>query len=345
MTRRDFVSLASAAAVSAVSPLAAATLDGTPPKTRMGIASTSYMTYRRFSDPSELLEHAHALGAGGIQAGLSTTDPAVLKKLRARAEELGMYIEAMANLPKKDDSGAFENSIQAAKIAGALCVRTACLSGRRYENFKSLAEWQQFTTESIAAIKRAIPIVEKQRVALAIENHKDWTVQELAAILKDSPSEYLGVCLDFGNNISLLDDPMEVVETLAPHAFSVHVKDMGVEPYRNGFLLSEVPLGEGILDLKKMVATVRKARPDTRITLEMITRNPLEVPCLTEKYWGTYPERSGLYLARTLQMVHKESDGLSALPRMDLQSKPALLRLEDENVKICLHYARERLQV
>ncbi|MDQ6704846.1 MAG: sugar phosphate isomerase/epimerase [Acidobacteriota bacterium] len=338
MTRRNFVSLAFAAA-----PLAAATLDGTPPKTRMGIASTSYMTYRRFRNPSELLEHAHALGAGGIQAGLNTTDPAALKKLRARAEELGMYIEAMASLPKKDDSGAFENSVQAAKIAGASCIRTACLSGRRYENFKSLAEWQVFTTESIAAIKRAVPVVEKQRMPLAIENHKDWTVHELAAILKDNPSEYLGVCLDFGNNISLLDDPMDVVETLATRAFSVHVKDMGVEPYPNGFLLSEVPLGEGILDLKKMVATVRKARPETRMTLEMITRNPLQVPCLTDEYWLTFPERSGLYLARTLRMVHKESSRLSALPRMDLQSNPALLRLEDENVKICLHYAREQL--
>ncbi|MGI8988849.1 MAG: sugar phosphate isomerase/epimerase family protein [Bryobacteraceae bacterium] len=343
MTRRDFVSL-TATAAAAAAPLTAATPDGTPPKTRMGIAATSYMTYRRFRDPSELLEHAHALGAAGIQAGLNTTDPATLKKLRARAEELGMYIEAMAALPKKDDSGAFEKSVQAAKTAGALCIRTACLGGRRYENFKSLPEWQQFTTESIAAIKRAVPIVEKQRIPLAIENHKDWTVHELAAILKDNPSEFLGVCLDFGNNISLLDDPMEVVETLAPHAFSVHVKDMGVEPYPDGFLLSEVPLGEGVLDLKKMVAAVSKARPNTRMTLEMITRNPLEVPCLTDGYWATFPERGGLYLARTLQWVRKESNRLSALPRMDLQSKPALLRLEDENVKICLHYAREQLQ-
>ena len=36
---------------------------------------------------------------------------------------------------------------------------------------------------------------------------------------------------------------------------------MGVEEYADGFLLSEVPLGEGILDLKGMVAALRKANP------------------------------------------------------------------------------------
>ena len=335
MTRRQFAYLAAAAG----------RLSAAPPESRMGIATTSYMTYRKFRDPYEFLEYSHSLGAGGIQAGLTSLDPATLQKLRARAEQLGMYIETMVALPKKDDAGAFEKSIQAAKSAGALCVRAGCLSGRRYETFNSLVEWQSFTTESLASIKRAIPILEKARMPLALENHKDWTVDEMKAILKDNSSGYLGVCLDFGNNIALLDDPMTVVETLAPYAFSTHVKDMGLEPYADGFLLSEVPLGEGILDLKKMVAAVRKAKPDTRMTLEMITRDPLEVPVFKDKYWVTFPDRSGRHLARTLRLVHGESNRLAALPRMDKQTRPAQLRLEEENVKICLHYAREQLNV
>ena len=233
----------------------------------MGIATTSYLSFARPKDTYEFLEHAHALGANGIQAALGSVDPASLQKLRARAEQLGMYIEAMANLPRSNDSAAFEKTIQAAKSVGALCVRSACLSGRRYETFNSLVNWQKFTTESLASIKRAIPVLEKHRMPMALENHKDWTADEMKAVLKNNSSEFLGVCLDFGNNISLLDDPMYVVETLAPYAFSTHVKDMGLESYVDGFLLSEVCLGEGVLDLKKMVATVRKARPDTRMTL------------------------------------------------------------------------------
>ena len=38
---------------------------------------------------------------------------------------------------------------------------------------------------------------------------------------------------------------MEVVEALAPRAFTTHFKDMALEEYEQGFLLSEVPLGTG----------------------------------------------------------------------------------------------------
>ncbi len=53
---------------------------------------------------------------------------------------------------------------------------------------------------------------------------------------------------------------MEVVETLAPRAFTTHFKDMGLEEYRQGFLLAEVPLGTGILDLPRVVRALRRPR-------------------------------------------------------------------------------------
>jgi sugar phosphate isomerase/epimerase len=206
-----------------------------------------------------------------------------------------------------------------------------------------LRDWQAFVAQSKAAIDRALPIVARERMPLAIENHKDWTTEELAAMMKDKSSEYFGVCLDTGNNISLLDNPAETIEALAPHALSTHFKDMAVEPYADGFLLSEVPLGEGILDLKRAVMTIHNARPKTRFTLEMITRNPLEVPCLTDKYWVTFPDRNGKYLADTLRLVRKAAARLQLLPRMDHESPPGLVQLEEENIKQCLYYARTRL--
>jgi sugar phosphate isomerase/epimerase len=334
MTRRTFV--IAAAAAGATPALAV-------PSTKMGIAITSYLTVRKPRDTYEFLEYCHSLGAGGIQASLTSMEPEYLKKIRTRAEEWGMYIEVMASLPKKDDNGAFERTVSAAKETGAMLVRAACLGGRRYETFSRLADWQSFITDSRAAITRALAVVEKHRLPLALENHKDWVADEMAALMKDKSSEYLGVCLDTGNNIALLDDPMMVVEKLAPFTLSTHIKDMGVEPYSDGFLLSELPLGEGILDMRKIVSTIHKARPDARMTLEMITRNPLEIPCLTEKYWVTFPERNGWYLAKTLVMVRNASRRIEPLPRIDRLNPAAQLRLEEDNVKQCLHYAREQL--
>jgi len=155
----------------------------------------------------------------------------------------------------------------------------------------------------------------------------------------------LGVCLDTGNNIALLDNPASAIDTLAPYAISTHFKDMAVEPCADGFLLSEVPLGEGIVDLSAAVAAIRRARPKTRFTLEMITRNPLQVPCLTDKYWATFPDRNGKYLADTLRMVRDAAGRLQHLPHVDGESPAGLLQLEEDNVKQSLYYGRTRLGV
>ena len=69
-------------------------------------------------------------------------------------------------------------------------------------------------------------MVAREDVLLAIENHKDWRVDELVDILRRLKSGHVGVCVDFGNSIALLEDPMEVVEAMAPFAFTTHVKDM-----------------------------------------------------------------------------------------------------------------------
>jgi sugar phosphate isomerase/epimerase len=60
------------------------------------------------------------------------------------------------------------------------------------------------------------------------------------ALLEQYSSEYLGVSLDTGNNLTVMDDPIEVVDKLAPYTFNVHLKDMAAVECPSGFLLSEV---------------------------------------------------------------------------------------------------------
>ena len=327
MTRRSF--LVSAAAASAASALAA------PARNRLGIATTSYMTVRRFRDTYEFLEHCNTLGAAGIQAALNSTEPEYLKKVRTRAEQLGMYIEVMAPMPKTD-AEEFTRHVKAAKEVGAVAIRTGCLGGRRYETFATLEDWNKFVADSRASIARAVPIVEKLKMPMGLENHKDWTLDEHLEIMKKYSSEYFGCCLDAGNNISLLDDPMEFIERLAPYAVTTHLKDMAVAEAPNGFLLSEVVMGTGMLDMKRVISTITNARPKTNLLLEMITRNPLVVPCLTDKYWATFPDRKGIHLARTLRMVR---DRKQKLPTLDGLDREAQLKVEADNVKRCLAFA------
>lgn len=321
--------------------------DTTTPQTKLGIASTSFGlggpppsnaagSRPQARDAYEFLEKCHALKAAGIQTQLNGD----LVKLRARAEQLGMWIEGIVSIPRNGDMTAFERSLMDAKTAGATVVRGAMLSGRRYESFATLAEWKRWVDQSHEAIRLAMPILEKQKITLAIENHKDWTLEDMQRLLRTYQSEYLGVCLDFGNNIALLDDPIEVVETLAPYAKATHVKDMGVRPYAEGFLLSEVALGQGLLDLPRMASILQKANAKLRYALEMITRDPLKIPCLTAQYWKVFPERNGRYLAQTMKLVQEHTS--ATLPMVSQLTPEARGRVEEENVKTCLQYARDK---
>ncbi|HWE34932.1 MAG TPA: sugar phosphate isomerase/epimerase family protein [Isosphaeraceae bacterium] len=349
--RREFLGGALALAAPAV-------LRGEEPKSKskpVALGIVEYSLGRRFRgarppgpgmaspDPVAFLDACHSLGAGGMQLNLGVRDADAAGKLRAKAEEYGMFVEGIASLPREDrDVDRFRDALRTAKVCGARVVRTGALSGRRYETFDSLAAFREFADRAHKSIERAIPVAEKLGIRLAIENHKDWRVDDFVALLKKFESEYFGVTLDFGNNLALLDDPMELVSALLPRTFATHVKDMGVEEYRDGFLLSEVPLGAGILDLPAIVKSIRSAHPDVHFSLEMITRDPLKIPCLTPKYFATFPDLPARDLARTLAMVRARASS-RPLPRVAGLSPGDALAREEQNVRESLAYARDRL--
>ena len=333
MTRRTFVTAATAAAGAAAPPGPFAPWAFPP------IASASAGLRRGIPSPISSMRISAA--RGGVQAYLSSLRAGVPEETAAAERRAGDVREFTTPLPK-DDTDAFERTVKAAKETGVACMRSVCLSGRRYENFSSLDEWKAFVTESHAKLGKTVKILEKHRMPLALENHKDWTVDQMVPLLKQYSSEYLGACIDWGNNISLLDDPVEVIERLAPFAIASHIKDMAVEEYADGFYLAEVPLGQGMLPLKKLLDVVQAARPKSKFSLDMLTRNPLLVPCLTPKYWVTFGDRNGKYLANALRAV-RANKPKKPLVRLDAMDQAAKVQLEQENIRQCVAFARDGL--
>lgn len=312
----------------------------------MGLTSDSFQSIRfaspqRLLDVDRLMTLAADVGAAGAHGGMTQIDLDWARRTRRMKDELGMYVEVQTFLPREDPA-VFEHAVSIAKEAGATSLRVVCLLGRRYEMFDTLEGWKTAVVGFHRQIAAAVPIVERYRMPLGIENHKDWRVDEQVALLKYYDSEYLGVSLDTGNNLTVLDDPMEVVEKLAPYTFNVHLKDMAAEEYERGYLLSEVPLGEGMLDIKRMVDTVRRARPEVHFSLEMITRDPLEVPCLTDKYWATFDDVNGICLARLLSNIRAHKPR-TPLPRITGLTPDERYALERELVDRSIVYARDQL--
>jgi len=355
MNRRDALfSIAGGVAASMLKAPVWATEREIPKRTGLGIDEFSYSIRSRAEkagytpkvtqDPLTLLKHCHSVGAGGLQCTIGKRDEAYAKQLRACVQDNGLFIEDSVWLGGKVDLESFEAGVRTAKAAGARAIRGFC-GNRRYEQFDKREQFDEFASRCWKTIESVAPTVEKNRIPLAIENHKDWLIPYMLERVKHVSSEYVGVCIDTNNSFALLEDPMDVVKAYAPWAHAVHLKDMAVCEYQDGFLLADVALGEGVLDLPKMVEIILKAKPQMKFSAEMSTRNPLKVPCLGEKYWATLGDVPGVDLARALQYVRAHTRDEAALPNIDKLSLEEQVKLEEQNVRKCLRYAAEHLKL
>lgn len=349
MDRRIFLKQSSTASLAMALPVYPWSLSMETDQ-RFGVADASYYLrryrdmkserYPPFENSEAMLDHCHELGFTGLQTSVRDWDPEFARRIRKKCKNYGMFLEGQISLPHSDEEAKrFTRELQAASEAGISVLRTVCLSGRRYENFDSREAFDAFHKESVEALDRAAPLVEKYQIQLAVENHKDWQVPEILKLLRRYDSQWIGVTLDTGNNIALLEDPMEVVRALAPYTMTVHLKDMAVATYPEGFLLSEVNLGTGFLDLAEMIKTIRDHRPQARFNLEMITRDPLKIPCLTNEYWATFDPLPAAELAVYLSWIRENSSN-SPLPLISDQSDEFQLQAEVENNRRSMLFAK-----
>jgi 3-oxoisoapionate decarboxylase len=352
MTRRDFLLSATATTLQPALDRRASAASS-----RFGIAYTSFVIRMLQGrdvlrggnaaglPAGEFVELVHSFGGSGCQidlAQLGSAEGLELKRVREALERHGLFVELSVPARSLEDADAFARGAAAARALGARRLRVALLSGRRYEDFHRMEDWHAFVERWRKALPRAAGWLDKEKLQAGIENHKDYLGTELAALLRSIGSAHLGACVDFGNNLALLEDPLATVEALAPYAVTTHLKDMAVRPYENGFELSEVPLGQGILPLPRMIEILKKARPDVGFCLEMITRDPLKVPYRDDAYWVTYerrdPAREDAFRAAVLSKASREP-----LPRITGLTPERMLAAEDDNVRACVTYAKGTL--
>lgn len=329
---------------------------GEEPKPRTGLGLVSYCRslWQRhrggtgvgldLSTPPAFLRHCAELGAGGAQVSLGVLTAEQAAEVRNLCESLGMFLEAGIGLPRTPaDLERFRAEMQSAREAGARAVRCVMIPGRRYEEYKSLEDFRRAEAAGRAMLERAVPIAAQLRLPLAVENHKDHRNGERLRLLEAFSSEWLGACIDTGNSVALLEEAVETVRALAPWAHAVHLKDQAVQPDAEGFLLADIPLGQGCLNLAEMVRVLREAKPGLPMCLELITRDPLKVPCLAESYWPTFPDVPAVDLARTLRMVH--SSAAAELATVSSREPAEQVALETQNIVASLRYAREQLRL
>ena len=104
----------------------------------------------------------------------------------------------------------------------------------------------------IKLMKEPVKVAEDSGIRLAMENHYDFTSDEMLEIVEGVGSAYLGVTYDTGNSLRIGDSPSQSIKKLAKHVYATHTKD--VAPIYGGnpqdwFFFASVPVGKGVVDI------------------------------------------------------------------------------------------------
>ncbi|HCG64620.1 MAG TPA: hypothetical protein DEZ27_12725 [Sphaerochaeta sp.] len=108
--------------------------------------------------------------------------------------------------------------------------------------------------KAIADLKSVIPLLDKLRIDLSLENHFVLKPVDLVAILKALDSPRVSICFDCFNSIVQNIGTYQALEDVVQHISRIHVKDVQIRRVGTGFLISGCPMGEGILELETVQA-------------------------------------------------------------------------------------------
>lgn len=118
---------------------------------------------------------------------------------------------------------------------------------------------------------------ERYGIKLAVENHIDFTADEMQTLLANVDSPYLGMNFDTGNFVRLLDDPIKGMEKLAKYVYATHIKDLKVQrgvAVDEWFFFSSTPVGDGIVDNLKLARLLDAAGYEGFLAVEIDFLHP-----------------------------------------------------------------------
>jgi 3-oxoisoapionate decarboxylase len=284
-------------------------------------------------------------------------DPAHWNEVRAIAADLRLHLETGGGgvFPKAPDAfnASVENirkNIVRAKAMGSPLMRAVIASDRA-----SLPPGP--VEQHIETMIRLLKAVRTQAVdagmKIAIEVHKDLQAWELKGLVEQAGPDFVGVYMDTGNPVFVLEHPLTTLETLAPHIVTLHLRDSIVYEHKRGVAVQWVPLGEGTVDFKQIMARVRELCPNVYVYVKPITGRPPQVlPYLEPAFWSTYPKARAADLARFLSLAKSGAPYEGHVVVEDLQGRPipeaflaAVQYQQREHMERSVEYAKKTLDL
>jgi 3-oxoisoapionate decarboxylase len=235
-------------------------------------------------------------------------DPSHWKDVKDQAAALNLHLEtgtgaSLPRTPERFDASVklLSDAIKRASGMGSKLVRTLIASDRAA---LPPGPVEQHIETMIKLFRTVGSQARDAGVKFALENHKDLMCWQTRQVIEGAGKDIAGSYLDTGNPVFVMEDPMETVETLGPLAVTFHLRDSVVYETRRGIAVQWVPLGEGVVDFKKIVARAQQIMPPVYIYIKPITgRPPAILPTLEADFWKAWQDKRAESFARFLALA------------------------------------------
>ncbi|MBN2011284.1 sugar phosphate isomerase/epimerase [candidate division KSB1 bacterium] len=294
---------------------------------KMQIGIDNYSLYPLEFNSLQILQWAKDNGAEGVsfsglpQSESESIDDAYLKDLAQFAATNDLYAEwggaqhiprDMTNWSKKEILKINEKAAREAQCLGTRIVRS-CSGGLMRWSSKSPAT-ETLLLEMANALKAEKQMLIDHNVILAIETHFEFTTWELLRIFdmcETGPGEYLGICLDTMNLLTMLEHPVAATERVLPWIVSTHIKDGALYVNSQGMQSFPTEIGKGIIELDKIVKLLHTLSHDIHLSIED-HGGYFSLPIFDPVFISKFPDLTAVELASLISLAQQTKFKLDA---------------------------------
>ena len=355
MMRRTFLKSMPAAAAGAAAGAAAES------GVKLGFDTYSIRDYRWKA--IQLLDYAASLKLDTIQfssmGDYESYEPAYLAKVKETAARHGISIDAgtgcicpSSQSYRRDTQGDpveyVRKGLRVAHAVGSTSMR--CYMGSSADRHGALPI-EAHMDNTVKVFQAVRGEAQDLGVKIALENHSgDMQAREVRTIIEEAGKDYVASCLDTGNPMWVVEDPMVSLEILAPYVVTTHIRDSAVFEHPRGAAAQWVALGDGSIDFKAFVAAFRRLCPQASVQLEVITGRPPQVlPYLEADFWKAFPKMPAAEFARFVALAKNGRPFMGSMIIADAPGRQpegyreALKEQQKFDLERSLEYAKKQL--
>ena len=297
----------------ATAPSAAPWVSDDAPRLRLGYDSWTLKGYGWTA--MQYLDYAAQQKLDTVQLSdlpnFESTEPAYLRRVREHAERLEIQIDGGLGcicptaVNYRESNGDpvewVRKGLRVNEAVGAKMMRVYL--GGRNERSGPIERHIESTVKVLKAVRSEAL---ERGVKIGVETHGDMQAWEVRALIEEAGKDFVGATIDTGNPVTLAEDPMVTLETLAPYALTTHVRDSVIFEHPRGAAVQWVALGEGSIDFVKFFDRFRELCPQVAVQLEILTGAPPQViPYLEEEYWRLFPKARAAEFARFVSLARQ----------------------------------------